>query len=407
MSPDPETTFRANAGDAGGPARKWHWPKALAVAAVAAAAPFGALAAQAATPAWPAFAIAVAAALLCGALAGRVWPAAVPGDVPAAPSVPAAAAIADFRAGDPRTGATLLASQVVPVWQRQLEASRALAEQGVSGLLESFSMVSTGLGAAVEAAAAGQGQLGAGSVDELLDRHPTLVDDLLEPVASLRGAHSQMQGELDQLAERMLAVRYVGKEMDSLARHARLVAMNAAIEANRAGQSQGGFGAVAREVLELSTQAGASAQRLLQRFSEAQSQLDALRRRHELDTGNDETAQLALRQRARTLIATLAGAMGQAMAGSRELREASAGLQQALDDAFLRFQFQDRFTQMMGSVTNDMQRFAEWLASGQGATHADAAAWLKRLDASYTMEEQRSHHHGTVQIAQGPAVEFF
>ena len=36
-----------------------------------------------------------------------------------------------------------------------------------------------------------------------------------------------------------------------------------------------------------------------------------------------------------------------------------------------------------------------------------AAEWLVALEASYTMEEQRSHHHGNVHVDVSTGVEFF
>lgn len=310
------------------------------------------------------------------------------------------------RPGD--MGTALLAGRVVPVWQRQLEASRAEAEQGLGGLLESFNELSTGLSAAVDTAGQGhQHQLGAGAADDVIDRHQGLVDQLLEPVQALRAVRDDVQAELRNLSELLIAFRRTGKELDSLARHARLVAMNASIEANRAGQAQGGFGAVAREVLDLSNNTGSNAQRLLERFGEAERRLGALRSRLELDTANAETLSMELRQRARAIVTALVGDLGEALAGSRELGETSRQLQGALENVLVGFQFQDRFSQMLGSVLDDMGRFTEWLGEGRTASNADAVAWLKRLDESYTMEQQRSHHHGTGQISKSPAVEFF
>lgn len=305
-------------------------------------------------------------------------------------------------------GTALLAGQVVPVWQRQLEASRTEAEQGLHGLLDSFNQLSAGLSDA--AAAAGQGHdrtLGAGAADEFVDRHQDLVEQLLAPVQALRAMRDEVTVELQQMSELMLAFQRASKDLVVLARHGRLVAMNASIEANRAGQGQSGFGAVAREVLELSKNTGSNAQHLLERFGQAERRLGALRSRLELDTGNAETLSLELRQRARAVVAALVGELGDALAGSRELREKSEELQSALDAVFVGFQFQDRFSQMLGSVLTDMSRFTDWLSQGRGASHADAVAWLKRLDESYTMEQQRSQHHGTVQISKSPAVEFF
>lgn len=328
---------------------------------------------------------------------------------PAAGAVGAPQAAALFDNAAPGVaGARLMASQVVPVWQRQVEASRAEAEQGLGGLLESFNQLSSGLATAVDATANGsQNQLGAGAADEIVDRRQDLVDRMLEPVEALRALRGEVQAELERFAALMVALRRTGKDLDTLGRHARLVAMNASIEANRAGQSQAGFGAVAREVLGLSIDTSSHAQRLLDSLREAEGRLGEMRSRLELDTGNAETLGMELRQRARAIVTALVGDMGDALAGSRELRETSQQLQAALDGVFVGFQFQDRFSQMLGSVLTDMERFTAWLGEGRPASHADAAAWLKRLDDSYTMEQQRSHHHGTAHVNNSPAVEFF
>lgn len=305
-------------------------------------------------------------------------------------------------------GARLLAGQVVPVWHRQLEASRTEAEKGLGGLLESFNQLSSGLAAAAEASARGQQtQLGAGAADEIVENRQELIDQMLTPAQALLAFRAEVQEELRGLSELMPVLGRLAKDLDALARHARLVAMNASIEANRAGQAQAGFGAVAREVLTLSTTAAGHVQRLATELRQAEGRHDALRERLELDTANAETLGIELRQRARTLVTAIVGDMGDALAGSRELRETSQQLQGALENVFVGFQFQDRFTQMLGSVLTDMTRFVEWLDEGRGASHADAVAWLKRLDDTYTMEQQRSQHHGTAHVGTSPAVEFF
>jgi len=305
------------------------------------------------------------------------------------------------------TGARLLARQVVPVWQRQLEASHAEAEQGLAGLLQSFNDLSAGLGEAIAAAGRGQGQLGAGTADAIVEQRKDLLESMLVPVQSLRAFRGEVQAELQRLAELLVAFRRMGKDFHALGRHARLVAMNASIEANRAGHNQGGFGAVAREVLALADETAGSAERLSQRLGEAEQRLGALRGRLELDTGNAETLALELQQQARAVVTAIVGDLGGALAGSHELRQTSQRLQASLDGVFVGFQFQDRFAQMLGSVLADMKRFEQWLGEGRGASHADAVAWLKRLDDSYTMEQQRSRHHGTEHIGTGTAVEFF
>jgi len=47
------------------------------------------------------------------------------------------------------------------------------------------------------------------------------------------------------------------------------------------------------------------------------------------------------------------------------------------------------------------------VAENPRATHSDAAEWLAALEASYTMDEQRSTHHGNVVVEKSAGVEFF
>ena len=87
--------------------------------------------------------------------------------------------------------------------------------------------------------------------------------------------------------------------------------------------------------------------------------------------------------------------------------QASAALATQFDNVFVHFQFGDRVSQMLSIISNDMLNFARWVADHPRATQSDAADWLAALDASYTMEEQRSHHHGNVHVQHNSGVEFF
>jgi methyl-accepting chemotaxis protein len=47
------------------------------------------------------------------------------------------------------------------------------------------------------------------------------------------------------------------------------------------------------------------------------------------------------------------------------------------------------------------------VAHNPTATQSDAAEWLAALESSYTMDEQRSHHHGNVHVKRSSGVQFF
>ena len=121
----------------------------------------------------------------------------------------------------------------------------------------------------------------------------------------------------------------------------------------------------------------------------------------------DEELRLEIDLAARQSLHTLIAGLGAALAGSDEVAQTVATLRNELDESFVHVQFGDRISQMLAIVSSDMGNFAQWVAAHPTATQSDAARWLEALEAAYTMEEQRSGHHGNVHVQQSAGVEFF
>ena len=131
------------------------------------------------------------------------------------------------------------------------------------------------------------------------------------------------------------------------------------------------------------------------------------RRSGEIDDTQPDELRMELQIRAREALAALLGSLGTSLAGTREMKDTSDALRSQIDESFINFQFGDRVSQMLSIVGNDMSNFAAWVARHPHATQSDAAEWLEALEASYTMEEQRAHHHGNVHVDRGSEIEFF
>lgn len=354
----------------------------LVVAATALAGNLGALAGG----------LGAAVAVLCGVLIGRRF----------------AGAVATRTSGTPGDGAHLMAREIVPVWQRQIEAARSGADHNVASLLESFSGLSDGLASAAGLAEQGKPvEIGVGAVDDLIDRNGTTLDELIAPMQQLRHLRHDMLAQLGELGGMLQRLDRLAKEVRTIGRHGGVVALNASIEANRAGQAQDGFGVVAREVRAMANRAGAAGDGLVSELDAAARRLTELRRACELADRGDDELQIEARVRARRVVSALLGEIHTALSAGGELRELSLGLRDELDRVLQGFQFQDKLSQMLDSVRNDMVRFGNWLESGNGATHADVAGWLETLERSYTMEDQRTQHHEMVHIERNSGVEFF
>jgi methyl-accepting chemotaxis protein len=135
--------------------------------------------------------------------------------------------------------------------------------------------------------------------------------------------------------------------------------------------------------------------------------LSKVRTESELHTITPEELHQEIDVRAREALHTLLQSIGSSVQSSSQAQQTAERLLHQLDEAFVHFQFGDRVSQMMAIVTENMHQFSRWVQAHPQATQTDAAQWLEKLEASYTMEEQRSHHHGNVHVDRGSCVDFF
>jgi len=322
-----------------------------------------------------------------------------------------AAVQADASPDNGRHGAEVMVAQVVPVWSRQLELTRDAAADGVNGILNSFANISGALQDLTEKLQAQNIAAEPGVVADTVGRESTALAPLL---AASQRAFAQRERAFEALArcaEGVTELRHQAKTARELARHTRLVAFNASIESQRrdgAAQARDdGRQAVATEIRMLATRIGETADRIDQLIAGLEGPLQEAHRSGETTDSNEEELRLEIDLAARQALHALIGGLGAALAGSDEVAQTVTTLRSELDDSFLHFQFGDRISQMMSIVSNDMGNFAQWVAANPTATQSDAVRWLEALEAAYTMEEQRSEHHGNVHVQQSAGVEFF
>ena len=314
-----------------------------------------------------------------------------------------------------RVGAEVMVAQVVPVWGKQLDVTRDTASNGLGKLLETFAAMSGTLSTLAQQLDQGRPTLDAGAIEGVLtDGSPghAALAALMAPSQRAFAQRDAAVAELSQCADAVTELRQLGRQAREIGKHTRLVAFNASIEANRGSGQAGqvidsGAPAIANETRMLAgrmAEVGEQMERLLSRLEKT---LSLARLHGEIDHTPADELQLELTLRAREALYALMAGMGGAMHSSNEVRSAATALQAQLEETFVMFQFGDRVSQMLSIVSNDMQNFGRWVHANPYATQSDAADWLANLEGGYTMDEQRSQHHGNVHIARGSEIEFF
>ncbi|WP_409457080.1 methyl-accepting chemotaxis protein [Pseudomonas oryzihabitans] len=227
------------------------------------------------------------------------------------------------------------------------------------------------------------------------------LDGILQSLREALSSKGALLNEVNGLASLTEQLKSMAKDVGDVARQTNLLALNAAIEAARAGEAGRGFAVVADEVRKLSTLSGDTGQKIGETVETVNG---AIARTLELSQLHAERDTGTLNQSGETIeqvIGAFGGTTREVVERSDALAENASAVGGAIAEVLVALQFQDRVSQMLGHVRDDQARLeclvAErraLAASGQALPPLDTKAWLAELARTYTMAEQVAVHHG-------------
>ncbi|WP_295464463.1 methyl-accepting chemotaxis protein [uncultured Pseudomonas sp.] len=285
---------------------------------------------------------------------------------------------------------------VLPVWSEQIEAARAHTEQEIVSLTSRFAE----LAGRIESVA-GNDQGGGDRLVNLMAASQNQLDGILQSLREALSSKGALLNEVNGLASLTEQLKSMAKDVGDVARQTNLLALNAAIEAARAGEAGRGFAVVADEVRKLSTLSGDTGQKIgetVETVNGAIARTLELSQRHaERDTGTLNQSGETIEQ----VIGAFGGTTREVVERSDALAENASAVGGAIAEVLVALQFQDRVSQMLGHVRDDQARLERLVAerralaaNGQALPPLDTKAWLAELARTYTMAEQVAVHHG-------------
>ena len=297
------------------------------------------------------------------------------------------------------SGLNRLCSDVLPVWSGQIEMTRLHTEDSITALANRFASINQRIKTTMESS---QGEAGSGLIAILRENEV----ELGAIIATLRSALSMkesMLGEVKTLSQFTEALKLMATQVGDIAKQTNLLALNAAIEAARAGDVGRGFAVVADEVRNLSNLSGATGKKISETVETVNKAIaHTLQIAHQY-AQQDEEMILNSEKVIKHVVGSVHSEVVNLSDSTKILRQETQSIGEEISDVLVALQFQDRVSQVLSHVCNDMSKLQNRIADqerqradGSMPGPIDATLWLDELSHTYTVPEQHVVHSGGV-----------
>jgi len=296
-----------------------------------------------------------------------------------------------------------LAHQIIDVWAGQTELARGQGDENINQLATNFAQIKEQLAQAIETSQATSGDMsGDSGLTHIISQSEQSLNNIIQSLHDAMVGRDQILGEINNLSAIAEELSKMGDEVAGIASQTNLLALNAAIEAARAGEAGRGFAVVADEVRTLSTRSGETGARITQTIEQVNATLQNTLTKTQEFTDQDASLINAAEETIKQVIENYSDAGEKIILSANQLEQENSAVQLAIDEVLVSLQFQDRVSQILGHVFDDMNKLApnyhqcqQDFNQGIAIKPVDINQWLNNIKQTYTTLEQVAVHDGS------------
>jgi methyl-accepting chemotaxis protein len=310
-----------------------------------------------------------------------------------------------------------ICQSVLPLWQKHISTARVHSEQEMAKLCQHFSNLINGIENAMHVSTetigsdTNQNEI---SLMQVIQKSQTKLAEVLE---SQRKTMQSKEAKLSGMSELkgMSQLKGITKELNSmativssLADQTNLLALNASIEAARAGEAGRGFAVVAEAIRELAQKSGDAGNNIQRRVALVNETINQTLIANDDYSKQDDIAMKETEVAIKSSMDHIADSAEQFELTSTQLSIEQQNIHREISGALVSLQFQDRVSQILNQVEQDVESLLTSVNEEQWHTFIDVKDWLLKMEQSYTMTEQYDNHlGGDANINEPEEITFF